>query len=238
MGEKDTNACSLADVVASDVDRIVSGPWDIAFGGGIVRDSSNFFAGGPGAGKSTLLLALAVAVGQITERNVLYISKEESMGAVKARALRLKLDPAHLGWIRIVSQFNGRVRELLEKEKPVLTIVDSLPGLVGVGPGHLEEAVEALTDLKDYADECKSPCIVVDQVNKEYDFAGEMALQHLVDATLMMKGKEDEPRILKTRKNRHGPAGVSVTFRMTETGLVLPEQTSGTENSVENARPG
>ena len=230
-GETETNAVSLADVAASDVDRIVLGPWDVCFGGGIVRDSAVFLAGEPGAGKSTLLLAVAVAVGQVTSKKVLYISKEETMGAVKARAIRLKLDTHALGWITIVSIFKGRLRDLLQKEKPVLTILDSLPGLVGVGPGHLDDAVEALTDLKEYADECKSPSIIVDQVNKEFDFAGEMALQHLVDATIMLKGKEDHPRVLRTRKNRHGPGGATVTFQMTETGLVVPEQPTSEEKA-------
>src|SRR5258707_9549688 len=68
-----TTVC-LADVAASDVDRIKSGPWDVAWGGGIVRDTVTMISGWPGAGKSTALLQLAAALSEVEQKNVLYIA--------------------------------------------------------------------------------------------------------------------------------------------------------------------
>jgi len=228
VGENENNACTLDEVVASDVDRIQTGPWDDAFGGGIVRDSSIFLSGEPGAGKSTCLLQLAKALGYKGGAShygrVLYIAREESAGAIKARATRFGYSDAELAHIVVVTRFKGRISGLLKEQKPLLTILDSLQSLVGLGPGHLDDAVEVLDDLKEYAIETKSPAVVVSQVNKELDFASEMALQHLVDATFMFTvEKKTNYRVLCAVKNRHGGI-LPVRFVMTEKGLVVPEE--------------
>lgn len=241
----ESNAMSLYDVEASDVNRIVSGPWDSCFGGGIVRDSLNFFAGEPGAGKSTLLLWIASSVVESERRSVLYIGKEETMGAIKARALRLKMTDDAMKGITLVSQHARDLYPLLKHHKPCLVIVDSLPALAGLGGGHLDAATGAMQSLREYADAKKCPSLIVDQVNKELDFYGEMSLQHFVDATLMMSvdKSNDSMRYLTTRKNRFGPAGIREAFTMVPAGLVhvpanwLPDESDAyTKDDFKRAR--
>ena len=208
-GNAHHDAVPLAQVTPNDVDRLETGPWDVCFGGGIARESCTMLAGEPGAGKSSLLLQMCHKL----ECPILYISKEESKGSVRARADRLGIDMSR---ITIVSQFQSSVLELLAELTPGFVILDSLQGMTT----DVGEVKTILTDLKKYAESFQAPALIVSQVNADLDFYGEMALQHLVDTTLLLRGKEDAPRILKTRKNRFGPAGITVEFLMSGRGLI------------------
>src|SRR5699024_11088305 len=61
---------------------------------GIVNGSLVLIGGDPGIGKSTLLLQICAALSQ--EKNVLYITGEESLNQTKLRADRLDEDSSHL----------------------------------------------------------------------------------------------------------------------------------------------
>jgi predicted ATP-dependent serine protease len=63
------------------------GELDRVLGGGIVAGSVVLIGGDPGIGKSTLLLQVLVA--QVRTAKVLYVSGEESLGQIAARASRL-----------------------------------------------------------------------------------------------------------------------------------------------------
>jgi hypothetical protein len=176
---------------------------------------------------SSVCLQIAHAVSKWNNR-VLYIAKEESAGAIRARANRFGFLESEIVNVTIVSSFRGRVRDLMREHKPMITIVDSLPSLVGLGAGHLDDAAEVLSDLKEYAVKERSPAIVVTMVTKELDFAGEMALQHLCDATFLMTvDRKTGHRVLQAVKNRAGSVEVAVRFLMSASGLhPVPESDS------------
>jgi DNA repair protein RadA/Sms len=209
--------------------RLQTGPWDECFGtdyisrrSGIVNTSVTLLGGAPGAGKSTFSLQLADAISASTLREVLYIAAEEDAAEVLARARRIQIK--NLNRIRIYPM--GATTELslvFASRKPAAIVVDSLPKLV---PDH-DQAVEFCERFKPYTIEMKAPAIIIDQVNKEGDFAGLMKLQHAVD-TLLIFYKVDEHtelRELHVEKNRFGIANISKFLMMTETGLVehIPE---------------
>lgn len=214
---------ALEDIEATEEDRIISGPWDLTFGGGIVRDTLLFIGGGPGAGKSTFCLQLGHAIAKSIRNVVLYIASEESFGQIKGRADRLKVQAGRM--IRLVE---GRgeidIKIALNEIQPSFVILDSLPGMVGYGPASDADAIATLTIIKDYATERHAAAIVIDHVNKEEEFAGRMALQHLVDATFMLLKdvKDENHRVLKPVKNRHGAIGKEqeTHFYMNQNGLV------------------
>lgn len=215
---------NLSDVPDTEEDRFHSGPWDLAWGGGMVTDSVTFYAGKPGAGKSTLLLQIAASFATQGLR-VLYVGKEESLRKVRRRACRLEIDEASQARIRIVKQFSGTLRHLLEQEAPRLLIVDSLPALVGLGWADVQEAVETLTMIKEYASTYFCHAIVVDHINKKGEFSGPIAFEHLIDVTMMMHKDKKNPNLrrLIPEKSRDGAVDVQVCFHMGPKGLVYVE---------------
>jgi DNA repair protein RadA/Sms len=216
---------SEVDESGSGVVHIATGPWDACFGvsyvtkkAGIVVGSVNLVGGVPGAGKSTLSLQLANALARSLKKEVVYIAAEEDLLAVKERAKRLGLDSLHL--IQGISALGGMQTELgglLLQVRPSGIILDSLPGL---GLETPEQGVEYVSALKGYAVELQCPIIVIDHATKADDLAGLLALQHAVDATLVMYVNPDESRTLTPLKNRNGPCDVEVRLLMTEHGLV------------------
>lgn len=209
----------LSDIKPIDGDRLKSGPWDPVFGGGLFLTSVNILGGEPGAGKSTLLLQLADAVAKKNHGNVLYLATEEEEGQIKERADRLKLTGQDK--IIIVNGMGGLdVEGLLESEKPVLTLLDSMAGFTGEGTIESDSLAIAKA-LKTYAAKRKSPAIITNHITKEADYAGYMSLQHAVDALFGFLVEAEDTRLLIVKKNRHGAANVQVRFDMTQTGLRL-----------------
>lgn len=224
----------LDDVTEEKTQRIQTGPWDPVFGttvvdddtpekphrvSGIVGSSVILIGGAPGAGKSTLALQLADSVAMSTDKVVLYVSKEEPDGQVKARKLRLKLKSYRK--IRMYGINNeADLGALLLAWKPVAVIIDSFKK---VAPDPEAQVVFAAR-LKQYCNELGAIGIIIDHVNKEEDFSGHMANQHEVDTTLLFTVWPDEVRELRTVKNRNGASGVRVCFDMSELGLVYNEE--------------
>jgi len=205
-------AISLDMVKATDVDRIQTGPWDLALGGGIVEDSVILIGGEPGAGKSTLALHMCDAIA--VKRRILYIATEEGPGAIKGRADRLGV--RNQPKIRMLFPDNiSDVENEIKEYRPAAIILDSLPGLVGYDE---KEGIKVCEMLKRYGIEMNAPSVIIDHINKEGDLAGMMRLQHVVDVVMTFRPKP-EGRILRAEKNRHGVAFVDVNLGMGESGL-------------------
>lgn len=237
LGKALSEIHKLSDVQASDLHRLQSGPWDLAWGGGIVTDSVSLFAGEAGSGKSTLLTQMAWALA-LQEKTTLYISKEETLGRVKSRAVRLGVPSDAQARILLVSHYTGTIRNVCESVAPALVIVDSLPALAGIGWGDVREAVATLTMIKEYADDAKCPAIVIDHINKKGEFSGPEAFAHLIDMTVFLKldSHDKNMRYLIPQKNRDGDVNVCVSFLMTGNGLMYVAPTDS-ENDPEDEDP-
>ena len=211
----------LSDVTTEEIPRIQSGPWDPCFGGGLALGSATLISGAPGGGKSTLALQLVAAVAARTNREALYVAAEEDGKQVRDRALRLKIErPDRIRLVSAVGGFAGDLGAIMREHKPVIAVVDSLPGLIGkednAGLGE-----EFSKWLKTKAVEFNMPILIINHVNKAEDAAGTMALQHAVDTTVTLFSDEhSEAREMFTVKNRFGPAHITVRLLMTEYGLI------------------
>lgn len=230
-GEKKTteiaNCIQLSIVEANKHERIESGPWDICFGGGLVKTSVTLIGGEPGAGKSTLMLQIAnMIIDELSEKTndsyILYITTEEASKEIKLRADRLEITEKNQKKIYICSTvenseltIDGILEEL--NKQPSLIILDSISGLIGEDWAW---ATEIAGTLKKFSVLHNCPTIIIDHVNKNIAFAGTMKLQHKVDTTIGFITDDDtDERVLMTVKNRFGPAKVEVKFIMEENGL-------------------
>jgi predicted ATP-dependent serine protease len=103
-----------------------------------------------------------------------------------------------------------------------------MQGLFG---NDAHECEGALDTLKKFSSVLNAPVIIVSQVTKDGDYAGQMSYQHHVDClmflmpeeTLETEGDEAE-RVLSVRKNRNGRAFIETRFAMTEKGLMPVEE--------------
>lgn len=216
----------LAEIKSAENTRISTGieEFDRVLGGGLVPGSVILLAGDPGIGKSTLMLQLADKVA-----NLLYISGEESPQQIKIRAERLKIKGDNL--LLLPETDVDLICAQIEKEKPVLTIIDSIQTLVTTDlsgtAGSIGQVRESATRLAKTGKDLGIPIFLIGHVTKEGAIAGPMVLEHLVDVVLFLEGERFYPgRTLRSFKNRFGPTDEVGIFRMEERGLAAVENPS------------
>ena len=194
---------------------------DRVLGGGLVPASAVLVGGDPGIGKSTLLLQAAAAFAQAGLK-VIYISGEEASAQVRLRAQRLGLGDAP---VRLAAETNLRdILTTLEAERPDLAIVDSIQTMwadhVDSAPGSVSQVRAAAHELTGFAKRHGSAVIQVGHVTKEGQIAGPRVVEHMVDTVLYFEGERGHQfRILRSVKNRFGPADEIGVFEMTGGGL-------------------
>ncbi|MEY8390402.1 DNA repair protein RadA [Lachnospiraceae bacterium] len=203
------------------------GELDRVLGGGIVPGSLVLVGGDPGIGKSTLLLQ--VCRNLTKDRDVLYISGEESLQQIKMRAQR-------------IGEFSDRLRlfcdtglermeQVVEREKSQVVIVDSIQTVyseqVGAAPGSVSQVREATARLLQIAKGSETTVFIVGHVTKEGVVAGPRVLEHMVDTVLYFEGdRHASYRILRGVKNRFGSTNEIGVFEMREEGLQEVENPS------------
>lgn len=192
------------------------------FGGGLVDSSAILIGGEPGIGKSTLLLQLVISLADKGFDSV-YITAEESVEQVKARAMRLELTAPN---VHISSGSNIEdILATIAHKKPRLLIVDSIQTVytkeVGAAAGTVSQIKAATHILISYIKQHGISLILVGHITKDGQLAGPKLLEHMVDTVLYF---ESDPhyyfRILRTIKNRFGEVNEIGVFEMTAKGLI------------------
>ncbi len=210
---------ALADVPSDSSVRRSTGiaELDLVLGGGLVPGSLTLLGGEPGIGKSTLLLEIA----RTFKGRIFYFSGEESPGQIRMRADRMSVDSGRL-FVSRESQLDSLL-ERVEKERPDLVFVDSIQTLfrrtpaVPGSPGHLREAAIALMQA---AKATRIPIITTGHLTKDGAVAGPRLLEHMVDTVLYFESDRlNHYRIVRSVKNRFGPAGEIAFFEMRSSGL-------------------
>jgi len=202
---------------------------DAVLGGGLVDGSVTLLAGEPGIGKSTFLAQLSLAMSD-REGKLLYITGEESPSQIQRRLHRLVKDiPASMYFLNDTDA--PTVAATIEKEKPALTIIDSIQTMstpdVSGDAGSVSQVRASAALLTQAAKEAHVPLILVGQVTKEGDVAGPRVLEHVVDTVLFLEGDhEHRYRVLRTLKHRFGPTDEVALLAMTERGLQPVEDPS------------
>lgn len=197
------------------------GELDRVLGGGFVDAEVVLFAGQPGAGKSTLSLSIANAFAEMG-KTVLYSSGEESEQQIGLRAKRMSVDNEN---IKITNETNlETLLGHLEEEKPDFLIVDSLQTLASTqisgSIGSIAQSKEAAHTLTRYAKNNNVSMVLINQIVKSGEFAGSEAIQHIVDAAIILDSDSDTPlKFLRATKNRFGDTNEVGVFQHSEYGL-------------------
>ena len=229
------------------------GELDRVLGGGIVPGSLVLVGGDPGIGKSTLLLQVCRNLAE-NGSSVLYISGEESLRQIKLRANRIGTFNENL---QLLCETNlDTVREVMERKKPDVAIIDSIQTMfdeeIGSAPGSVSQVRESTNVLMQIAKGLGITIFIVGHVTKEGNVAGPRVLEHMVDTVLYFEGdRHASYRILRGVKNRFGSTNEIGVFEMRKDGLAevanpsefmlngKPEGASGSVVvcSVEGTRP-
>ena len=220
---------TLSEVKADDHARVKTGmeELDRVLGGGIVPGSLILVGGDPGIGKSTLLLQVCQKLSE--EKNVLYISGEESLAQIKLRANRMGEFKENL---KLLCETNlTTIRNVIEKYKPETVIIDSIQTMyseeVSSTPGSVSQVREATNVFMQLAKGLGITIFIVGHVTKEGTVAGPRVLEHMVDTVLYFEGdRHASYRILRGVKNRFGSTNEIGVFEMRQNGLVEVENPS------------
>lgn len=211
----------LSDISLSDTPRISTGgeELDRVLGGGIVPGSLILIGGEPGIGKSTLILQTVLRMGQ---RNVLYVSGEESVQQLKLRAERISGDNPDAWFVSETSLEEIFVHAA--NLKPELLIVDSIQTIATEAaessPGSVTQVKESAAALLRFAKETGTPVMLIGHINKEGSIAGPKVLEHIVDTVLLFEGDQQYLyRILRSIKNRFGSTSEMGIYEMRQDGL-------------------
>ncbi|NNE54161.1 MAG: DNA repair protein RadA [Sulfitobacter sp.] len=194
---------------------------DRVLGGGLVPASATLVGGDPGIGKSTLLLQAAAHFARSGLKTI-YVSGEEASAQVRMRAQRLGLQDAP---VKLAAETNLRdILTTLEAEKPELAIIDSIQTMwadnVEAAPGSVSQVRAAAHELTTFAKRRGVSVFLVGHVTKDGQIAGPRVVEHMVDTVLYFEGERGHQfRILRSVKNRFGPADEIGVFEMTGSGL-------------------
>ncbi len=213
----------IPDISVENCRRISSGieEFDRVLGGGAVPGSALLVGGEPGIGKSSLLLQVADVYGRRGHRS-LYLSGEESMEQIKARADRFGLvgDAVSVANITDLDEIVNLAQDDFQ-----FIIIDSIQTVASAAfdspPGTVGQVRESSSRLIELAKQTGRVLFLVGHITKDGLVAGPKVLEHMVDTVLYFEGDRYHLyRILRSQKNRFGPTGEIGVFEMTGNGLI------------------
>lgn len=216
-----TTPIKIANVKSSDIERMDVGYVEAnrVLGGGLVPGSLVLLGGEPGIGKSTLSLQLALKMG---DRNVLYVSGEESPEQIKMRAERLGATDEECYILADTSLDN--ILSVASDTHPDIIIIDSIQTVYSEGvesaAGGLMQIRECTAHLMRFAKQSGTSIFIIGHITKDGAIAGPKILEHMVDVVLQFEGDANNVyRLLRGVKNRFGATNEIGVFEMLHEGL-------------------
>lgn len=201
--------------------------FDRVLGGGIVPGGVILLGGNPGIGKSTLLLQVLDCIAEKAfpqdDHACVYISGEESINQIRLRAQRMDITTPHIK-LSCATDVSAMTNAFSADQIPKIMIIDSIQTMylphIDTAPGTVTQVRASAAALIQFAKENNVAVFLVGHVTKEGTIAGPRVLEHMVDTVLYFEGDHNHQfRILRSVKNRFGPAHEMGVFDMTSTGL-------------------
>lgn len=238
-----------------------SAEFNRVFGGGIVPGSVSLIGGEPGVAKSTLALQVAadVAAGSVgavaadgagaAAAPVMYVSGEESVEQVRARADRILAadDDGGEEQERVGDDGSGGARrqrrldnlylmneacveailDVAERMHPSLLVIDSIQTVYTAEPDGGGGRAGSVTQIRESAHQllmaAKSrgtmAVLLIGHVTKTGDLAGPRLLEHLVDTVVYVEGERNSNYRLLRGVKNRFGAAETGVFDLTSRGL-------------------
>ena len=201
--------------------------FDRVLGGGLVAGALVLLGGDPGVGKSTLMLDVASHLAE--SALVLYASGEESAQQIKMRGQRLDVRTHDLHVYAEMSV--EKILTAAEQLRAHVVVIDSIQTTFSekleMAPGSIGQVREVASQLLFWTKKNHVPVFLIGHITKDGAIAGPKALEHIVDTVLYFEGPRRHPhRIVRTIKNRFGPANELGIFEMLPSGLKPVEKPS------------
>lgn len=222
-------ALNIKDVEIDVVTRFSSkeSEFDIVLGGGIVPGGLYVIGGSPGVGKSTLLLKTSLNLSK--EKNILYVSGEESASQIRLRAGRLGKIEDNLFLLNSIDLES--IEENLRSRNYQVCVIDSIQTMfsssISSAPGSVSQVRECTFLLLRLAKELQISIFIIGHITKEGSIAGPRILEHMVDCVLYFEGDPSrDMRILRSFKNRFGATNEVGIFEMGSSGLISAKNAS------------
>jgi len=225
----DSTPVSFDEITGAEAPRTPTGiaEFDRVLGGGVVAGALILLGGDPGVGKSTLMLDVASRLSAQTK--VLYASGEESAQQIKLRGSRMAIEAGNL---QIYAEMSvEKILAAAESLGSAVVIIDSVQTTFSekleMAPGSIGQVREVASQLLFWSKKHHVPVFLIGHVTKDGALAGPKALEHIVDTVLYFEGPRQHPhRIVRTIKNRFGPANELGIFEMAGSGLRPVEKPS------------
>ena len=197
--------------------------FDRVLGGGFTKGSITLLGGDPGVGKSTLLLEVIDKYSNKHNKNVLYISGEETESQIAKRAKRIGVINE-----KIFICTNKNLSEsltLIDQINPGLVIIDSVQTMQlensNYNAGSVSLIKEIASELIDRLKPQDISCILIGHITKDGSIAGPKHLEHMVDTSLYLeKISKANLRKLKSLKNRYGDTSEVGYFNLKKDGII------------------
>jgi len=218
----DSSPIPFTDITGVETPRVSTGvaEFDRVLGGGVVAGALVLLGGDPGVGKSTLMLDVASHLAE--SAIILYASGEESAQQIKMRGERLNVRTRDLHIYPEMSV--EKILAAAEQLAATAVIIDSIQTTFSekleMAPGSIGQVREVASQLLFWAKKRHVPVFLIGHITKDGAIAGPKALEHIVDTVLYFEGPRQHPhRIVRTIKNRFGPANELGIFEMMSSGL-------------------
>lgn len=194
--------------------------FDRVLGGGVVNGSLILLFGLPGAGKSTLILEVCEEISK--NKNVIYISGEESESQIKSRSDRLNISGKNIEMMT-ETEIN-KIIDHIVSSRPDFVVIDSIQTIYNADSDYSFGSSAALKEnsaiLNRIAKSTGIAILIIGHINKNGDVAGPKALEHIVDTICEIENENNsEYRIIRASKNRFGNTDEVGVFLMTERGM-------------------
>lgn len=185
----------------------------------ITKWSIILLSGEPGIWKSTLALQL----GNLIEKDIVYISWEENENQIISRAKRLGINSSS---ISLLCENNlENILQTLKNTKSDVIVLDSISVIISDNANgtawSISQVKEVAEKIVDFGKSTNTTVVIIWHVNKDWNLAWPKTLEHLVDTVLYFEWERyEEIRILRSLKNRFGSTGEIAIFKMQENWLI------------------
>lgn len=212
--------------ISHNLHRYQSDSWELdgVLWGGLIEWSLVLLSWEPGIGKSTLALQMAEWYAHwSTQNSILYISWEEHIWQISARAQRLNVKSDSID-ILTENYFDDIIMTIKAHSAKVI-IIDSLSVLSSDTLDGVAWSISQIRIMTEsfmmLAKTLKKSIILIGHVTKDGTISWPKALEHLVDVVLYLEWVRTENyRILRALKNRFWSTDTVGLFRMEESWLI------------------